>query len=76
MCILCFHEGNDMTREKENELLAQRREMRRRANDLIQRIVEARLRGERDTDAIAALAVLSKREVELTKPDFSALEPV
>lgn len=62
-----------MTRERENELLAHRKELRRRANELIQRIVDARLRDERDEDAIRELAQISRREIELTRPDFSGL---
>lgn len=62
-----------MTRERENELLAHRKELRRRANDLIQRIVDARLRNERDEEAIRELALISQTEIELTRPDFSRL---
>ena len=61
-----------MTRERENELLAQRSDLRRRSRALIQRIVDARLRGERDEAAISELAALSKHEVELTRPRFEA----
>lgn len=60
-----------MTREKEDELLARRRELRAKAHEMIQRIVEARIKGERDTDAIKELAVLSRQEVEMTKPDLT-----
>lgn len=59
-----------MTRESENELLAQRSELRRSARKLVQRIVEARIRGERDEAAIEALRKLSEREVNLTQPNF------
>ena len=41
-----------MTREKEDELLARRRELREKAHEMIQRIVEARIKGERDADAV------------------------
>lgn len=61
-----------MTREREDELLALRREMRLRARAAIQRIVDARLGGQRDDAAIHELAQLSKEEVELTKPIFEA----
>lgn len=60
-----------MTREKEDELLARRRELRLKANEMIQRIVEARIKGERDGEAIRALAALSKEEVEMTSPDLT-----
>ncbi|RVQ68752.1 hypothetical protein EKN06_00515 [Croceicoccus ponticola] len=60
-----------MTRQKEDELLARRRELRRRAHELIQRIVEARLKGERDAEAIGELARLSQEEVEMTSPDLT-----
>lgn len=60
-----------MTREKEDELLARRRVLRLKANEMIQRIVEARIRGERDDEAISALAELSKEEVEMTDPDLT-----
>lgn len=61
-----------MTREREDQLLAERSEIRRRSRVLIQRIVDARLRGEQDEEAMAELAMLSAREVELTQPDFAA----
>ena len=61
-----------MTREREDQLLAMRSGIRRRARAAIQRIVDARLRGERDDAAILELAELSKQEVELTKPQFEA----
>lgn len=38
---------------------------------MIQRIVEARMRGERDDEAIRKLAALSREEVEMTKPDLT-----
>lgn len=60
-----------MTCEKEDELLARRRELREKAHEMIQRIVEARIKGERDADAIKELAVLSRQEVEMTKPDLT-----
>lgn len=60
-----------MTREIENELLARRRELRQRANELIQLIVEARIRGDRDAESIRALAQLSREEVEMTRPDLT-----
>ena len=60
-----------MTREKEDELLATRRELRRKAKAMIQRIVEARMRGERDGEAIIELGRLSAAEVKMTKPDLS-----
>ena len=66
----CALEESRLTREREDELLAIRREMRRRARAAIQRIVDARLRGERDAEAIQELAMLSKQEVELTGPFF------
>ncbi len=60
-----------MTRDKENELLARRRKLRQESNELIQRIVEARIRGDRDADAIRALGKLSREEVEMTRPDLT-----
>lgn len=60
-----------MTRDKENELLARRRALRQKSNELIQRIVEARIRGDRDADAIHALGELSREEVEMTRPDLT-----
>lgn len=60
-----------MTREREDQLLAERSELRRRSRAAIQRIVEARLRGERDEQAIDELAALSRQEVELTRPAFA-----
>lgn len=59
-----------MTRERENQLIAQRSGLHKRMRNLIQRIVEARLRGDRDEQAIAELAELSKQEVDLTRPKF------
>lgn len=60
-----------MTREKENELLERRRQLRIKAQEMIQRIVEARIRGGRDEDAIQTLAKLSREEVDMTSPDFT-----
>lgn len=60
-----------MTREKEDELLARRRALRLKANAMIQRIVEARIKGHRDDAAIRELAVLSREEVEMTSPDLT-----
>lgn len=60
-----------MTREKEDELLAQRRELRNESKRMIQRIVQARLGGTRDDEAIDRLASLSCEEVEMTTPDFT-----
>jgi len=61
-----------MTRERENEMLAERSALRRQLSAAIQRIADARLRGERDDAAIAEVARLSQREVELTRPNFLA----
>ncbi len=61
-----------MTPDREEEIVAVRRDIRRRAIQAIQRIVDARLRGERDDVAISELAALSRQEVELTKPFFEA----
>jgi hypothetical protein len=60
-----------MTRDKENELLARRRKLRQESNELIQRIVEARISGHRDADAIRELGKLSREEVEMTRPDLT-----
>jgi hypothetical protein len=62
-----------MTREKENELMAKRRELRRESQKLIQQIVDSRLEGHRNERAITALSRVSREEVELTKPNFSEL---
>ena len=59
-----------MTREREDQLLAEMRQLRQETSKLVQRIVEARMRGERDDDAIDRLATISDRKVELTRPDF------
>ncbi len=59
-----------MTREREDQLLAEMRQLRQETSRLVQRIVEARMRGERDDDAIDRLATISDRKVELTRPDF------
>lgn len=61
-----------MTPDHDEEIVAVRRDIRRRAVQAIQRIVDARLRGERDDIAITELAALSRQEVELTKPFFEA----
>ena len=58
-----------MTREKENELLAELSELRRERRRLIRRIVQARARGQRDDQAINALQALSNRQLALTVPD-------
>ncbi len=62
-----------MTRERENELMAEMQRLRCESQQVIQRIVDARLRGERDEKAIKALSEISRKEVELTKPDFAEL---
>ena len=60
-----------MSRQEEDALLARRRELRMEAKRMIQRIVEARLRGTRDDEAIDRLGVLTREEVEMTAPDFT-----
>jgi hypothetical protein len=63
--------GDFMTRDKENELLARRRKLRQKSNVLIQRIVDARIGGHRDAEAIRTLGELSREEVEMTRPDLT-----
>jgi len=62
-----------MTREEEDALLAEMHRMRQRSTVLIQRIVDARMNGSRDDDAIAEMGWLSKRRVALTRPVFDPI---
>jgi len=55
-----------MTREKEDELLAELSKLRLERRKYIRRIVQARAKGRRDDEAINALETLSKRQLELT----------
>jgi hypothetical protein len=59
-----------MTREREDELRDELRALRIETNKMIQRIVDARIAGLRDDEAITAMRALSHRRVELTRPNF------
>lgn len=59
-----------MTREREDELMRERHNLRVRRRQLIQAIVDARMEGRQDIDAIEELAVLAQREIERTRPHF------
>jgi hypothetical protein len=60
-----------MPREIEDEMVNQLSALRRELDEAIQRIVDARLAGKRDDEAIRELAALQNREVELSKPEFA-----
>lgn len=60
-----------MPTEAENALVAELEAIRKQVEAAIQRIVDARLSGTRDDEAIRALSALAKREVELTRPEFA-----
>lgn len=62
-----------MTREKEDELLAQLAQLRSEAGELIGSIVEARARGERDEKAMNRLAAIWREQTKLTQPKFEEL---
>jgi len=63
-----------MTREEEDALLAEMHRIQRRSSVLIQRIVDARMNGSRDDDAVAEMGWLSKRRVALTRPVFDPVQ--
>lgn len=64
-----------MTREKEDQLLAELSKIRLERRKLIRRIVQARALGDRDEEAISALETLSERQLELTEPDPELISP-
>jgi FixJ family two-component response regulator len=57
--------------EAENALVEELAALRKQVEDAIQRIVDARVKGARDDEAIRQLSALAKREVELTRPVFA-----
>ncbi len=57
--------------EMENALVAELAALRKQVEDAIQLIVDARVNGKRDDEAMRRLSTLAKREVELTRPVFA-----
>jgi hypothetical protein len=60
-----------MPRDFEDAEIEKLNEIRRKLEEAIQRIVDARMNGTRDDAAIRELAALQNREVELSKPEFA-----
>ena len=60
-----------MPRNAEDALVNELIEIRRKVDEAIQRIVDARVNGRRDDAAMRELAVLQNLEVSLTKPKFA-----
>jgi len=54
-----------MTREQEDRILQEREALRQRESKLIQRIVDARLKGDKDAEAIQRLSDLSQQHMAL-----------
>jgi hypothetical protein len=60
-----------MTLDLENRLVAEIRQIELSKRVMIQKIVDARVSGSRDDDAIRELSRLSERKLELTRPALS-----
>lgn len=60
-----------MPRNVEDTMVSELNEIRRKLDEAIQRIVDARVKGQRDDAAIRELATLQNREVALSKPVFA-----
>lgn len=62
---------NLMPRELEDAMVNELSDIRRKLDEAIQRIVNARVKGTHDKEAMHELAMLQNREVALTKPVFA-----
>ena len=60
-----------MTLEKEDRLVGEIRQIEREKRAMIQKIVDARIAGGRDEEAIRELSRLSERKLRLTRPVLS-----